>query len=72
MRLLASQCVFFDAKGRGIISREREGERGRVCACIMQRYVLQGFVCIIVCKFQQHIVAAGVIGIIEEGWLVNF
>ena len=29
MRLLASQCVFFDAKGRGIISRERERERER-------------------------------------------
>lgn len=31
MRLLASQCVFFDAKGRGIISRERGRERTCVC-----------------------------------------
>lgn len=31
MRLLALQCVFFDAKGRGIISRKREREREDVC-----------------------------------------
>ena len=76
MRLLVSQCVFFDAKGRGIISRQRERERERegqyVCACIVRRYMLPGFVYIIVCKFVQRIVAAGVIEIIERGCPLNF
>ena len=86
MRLLVSQCVFFDAKGRGIISRqrqrdtererERERERKRdsmcVCGCIVRRYMLPGFVYIIVCKFAQRIVAAGVIEIIERGCPLNF